>query len=327
MRRRDFIAALCSAMVSSPITAIAQKKTVPVVGYLSYASREPNRPYTAAFIRALAEAGFTEERDYVIDYRWAEGHSERLPALAGELVRDKVAVIFAAGGTQAARAAMQATTSIPIIFSIGDDPVRVGLVDSISRPSGNVTGATINFTLLGAKRWELLREMVPKVAVVAVFVDPDRPSSALEGRQIEETVRASGGHPLIVNARSGDGIESAFASTANEHADALFITAAPFLTQNRELIVTLAARYAMPAIYFEREFVVIGGLMSYGAPLRDNYRQAGIYVSQLLKGARPSDLPVVQSTKIELVINLRTAKALGLAVPSSLIIAADEVFE
>ena len=327
MRRREFIALLGGAVTVSSRIAHAEKPIIPVIGYLGVASREPNLPYTAEFLRGLEQMGFREGRNVAIDYRWAEGHFDRLPTLAAELVRDQVAVIFASGGTPVVRAAMAATASVPIVFSIGDDPVRVGLVDSINRPTGNVTGATISFTLLGAKRWELLHEMVPKVDVAAVLIDQDGPSSELEGRQIEEAARVSGVRALIVNVRSGDGIESAFTTSANEHADALFVTAAPFLTQNREQIVALAARHAIPAIYFEREFAVIGGLMSYGAPLRENYRQAGVYVGKLLEGAKPSDLPVVQGTKIELVINLKTAKALGLAVPPSLMIAADEVIE
>jgi putative ABC transport system substrate-binding protein len=327
MRRREFIALLGGAVTAGSRAGRAEKPIIPVIGYLGVASQEPNLPYTAEFLRGLEQTGFREGRNVTIDYRWAEGNFDRLPALAAELVRDQVAVIFASGGTPVVRAAMAATASIPIVFSIGDDPVRVGLVDSINRPTGNVTGATINFTVLGAKRWELLHEMVPKVAVAAVLVDPNGPTSVLEGRQIEEAARVSGVRALIVNARSGDGIESAFATSVNEHAGALFVTAAPFFTQNREQVVALAARHAIPAIYFEREFAVIGGLMSYGAPLRYNYHQAGVYVGQLLKGAKPSDLPVVQGTKIELVINLKTTKALGLAVPQSLMIAADEVIE
>jgi putative ABC transport system substrate-binding protein len=327
MRRREFIALLGGAVTAGSRAGRAEKPIIPVIGYLGVATQEPNLPYTAEFLRGLEQTGFREGRNVTIDYRWAEGNFDRLPALAAELVRDQVAVIFASGGTPVVRAAMAATASIPIVFSIGDDPVRVGLVDSINRPTGNVTGATINFTVLGAKRWELLHEMVPKVAVAAVLVDPNGPTSVLEGRQIEEAARVSGVRALIVNARSGDGIESAFATSVNEHAGALFVTAAPFFTQNREQVVALAARHAIPAIYFEREFAVIGGLMSYGAPLRYNYHQAGVYVGQLLKGAKPSDLPVVQGTKIELVINLKTTKALGLAVPQSLMIAADEVIE
>jgi len=327
MRRREFIALLGAAVTAGSRAGRAEKPIIPVIGYLGVASQEPNLPYTAEFLRGLEQMGFREGRNVTIDYRWAEGNFDRLPALAAELVRDQVAVIFASGGTPVVRAAMAATASIPIVFSIGDDPVRVGLVDSINRPTGNVTGATINFTVLGAKRWELLHEMVPKVAVAAVLVDPNGPTSVLEGRQIEEAARVSGVRALIVNARSGDGIESAFATSVNEHAGALFVTAAPFFTQNREQVVALAARHAIPAIYFEREFAVIGGLMSYGAPLRDNYHQAGIYVGKLLKGAKPFDLPVVQGTKIELVINLKTAKALGLTIPTSLIVAADEVIE
>jgi putative tryptophan/tyrosine transport system substrate-binding protein len=263
----------------------------------------------------------------VTEYRWAEGHFDRLAALAADLVRAHVDVILASGGTAVVRAAMAATTSIPIVFSIGDDPVRLGLVDSISRPGGNVTGATINFSLLGAKRWELLREMVPKVAVAAVLVDPDGPGSVAEGRQIEEAMRTSGVRAVIMNARDGSGIERAFTVSADAHVEALFVTAAARFTQSREQIVALAARHAIPTIYFEREFAVIGGLMSYGAPLRENYHQAGVYVGQLLKGAKPSDLPVVQGSKIELVINLKTAKLLGIAVPSSLMVAADDVIE
>jgi putative tryptophan/tyrosine transport system substrate-binding protein len=327
MRRRQVIALLGGAVTASARAVHAEKPATPVIGYLGAASEAPNRPYTAAFFAGLEQSGFHDGRNVVIEYRWAEGHFDRLAALAAELVRDHVDVIFASGGTPVARAAMAATTSIPIVFSIGDDPTRVGLVDSINRPSGNVTGATINFSLLGAKRWELLREMVPKVVVAAVFVDPDGPSSVLEGRQIEEAARTAGGRAVIMNVHDGSGIDSAFAGSVDALADTLFVTAAPRLTQSREQIVALAARHAIPAIYFEREFAAIGGLMSYGAPLRDNYHQAGVYAGQLLKGAKPSDLPVVQGSKIELVINLKTAKALGIAVPSSLMIAADEVIE
>jgi len=327
MQRREFIALLGGAVAAGSRTARAQKPTTPVIGYLGASSATPNLPYTAAFLGGLEQSGFREGRNVVIEYRWAEGHLDQLPALAAELVRDHVDVIFASGGTPVVRAAMASTTSIPIVFSIGDDPIRVGLVDSINRPSGNVTGATINFSLLGAKRWELLREMVPKVSVAAVLVDPDGPSSTLEGRQIEEAARTAGCRAVIMNASDGSGIESAFASSVDQHADALFVTAAPRFTLRRQQIVTLAARHAIPAIYIEREFAVIGGLMSYGAPLRDNYHQAGVYAGQLLKGAKPSDLPVVQGSKIELVINLKTAQSLGLAVPSSLMIAADEVIE
>jgi putative tryptophan/tyrosine transport system substrate-binding protein len=327
MRRREFIALLGGAVTAWARAAHAQVPTIPVIGYLGAASQVPNLPYTAAFFSGLEETGFREGRNVSIEYRWAEGHFDRLPALAAELVRDQVAVIFASGGTPVAKAAMEATSSIPIVFSIGDDPIRTRLVDSINRPTGNVTGATINFALLGAKRWELLREMVPKIAVAAVLVDPNNPSSSLEGQQVEEAARAAGARVLVVDARVGNSIESAFASIVSGHADALFVTATPFLTQYREEIVTLAARHAIPAIYIEREFAAAGGLISYGAPLRDNYHQAGKYVGRLLKGAKPSDLPVVQGSKIELVINLKTARALDLAIPPSLMIAADEVIE
>ena len=327
MRRRDFIVAVGGVIVSPPIAARAQKPIIPVVGYLGAVSQRPNLPFTAAFIRGLVETGFTEGRDFIVDYRWAEGNLDRLPALAAELVSDQVAVIFASGGFVSARAAMQATSSIPIVFSIGDDPVRLGLVSSINRPTGNVTGVTFNFTVLGAKRWELLHEMVPKAGVVAVLVAPDSATSVLEGRQVEEVARTNGRQVLIFSARTGNDIESALANSIEQHADALLVTGSPFFGQEREQIVTLAARHSLPAIYYEREFVVAGGLMSYGVPLRDNYHQAGVYVGQLLKGAKPSDLPVVQGTKIELVINLKTAKQLNLSVPLTMQMTADEVIE
>lgn len=298
-----------------------------MIGYLGSASPEPNRPYTAAFIRGLTETGLTEGRDFVIDYRWAEGHFERLPALASELTRDQVAVIFASGGTVSARAAKQVTSSIPIIFSIGDDPVRVGLVDSINRPTGNLTGATFNFTVLGAKRWELLREIAPRTKVVAVLVDPDSPPSVLESQQIEKAASAIGEQAPILNIRGDGAIETAVMADVQRDAHALIVTATANFSRRREEIVAVAARHAIPAIYPEREYVTAGGLMSYGAPLRDNYHQAGLYVGKLLRGAKPSDLPVIQGTKIELVIDLNTAKALGLSVPATLLTSADEVIE
>jgi putative tryptophan/tyrosine transport system substrate-binding protein len=327
MRRREFIVALAGAVACSPINTYAQKTSIPAIGYLGSASPEPNRPYTAAFVHGLAEMGLTEDRDFVIDYRWAEGHFERLPALAAELVRDHVAAIFACGGTVSARAAKQVTSSTPIVFSIADDPVRVGLVDSIIRPTANITGATINFTVLGAKRWELLREMAPRTKAVEVLVDPDSPPSVLEAQQIEEAARAVGVQAPILNVRGDGVIETALTTNVQQAARALIVTATANFTRRREEIVASVARRAIPAIYFEREFVTAGGLMSYGASLRDNYRQAGLYIGKLLRGAKPSDLPVAQGTKIEFIINLKTARALGLTVPATLLTSADEVIE
>jgi len=241
MRRREFIALLGGAVTAAhaPLARRSQQSRWSATWQPRPGSQccRTQRNLSVAWSRW----GLARAATLTIDYRWAEGHFDRLPALAAELARDQVAVIFANGGAPVARAAMAATASIPIVFSIGDDPVRVGLVDNINRPTGNVTGATINFTLLGAKRWELLHEMVPKVAVAAVLIDQDGPSSVLEGRRVEEAARATGGRALIINAR-GVGIESAFATSVNEHADALFVTAAPFLTQNRQQIVALAAR-------------------------------------------------------------------------------------
>jgi putative tryptophan/tyrosine transport system substrate-binding protein len=327
IRRRELIAALGGAAAAWPLAAPAQQAAMPVVGFLGAASPGENAPYTAGFIRGLNEAGFIEGRNVVIEYRWAEAHYDRLPTLAGELVRHQVAVIFASGGQSPLRAAIAATTTIPIIFSVADDPVSRGYVASLNRPGGNVTGVNFLAEEVAAKRFELLRELVPKATMTALPVNPDSLTSQAEQRLVEAVARQVGHGILVLNASSARDIETAFATLVENRADALLVTVDPFLLRQRGQIAELAARYAIPTIAFEREFVAAGALMSYGTPLRDSYHQAGVYAGRILKGAKPAELPVVQATRFELVINLKTAQSLGLTVPQTLNVAADEVIE
>jgi len=328
IRRREFIITLGVAAIAWPLAAHAQQQpAMPVVGFLGSASPSENAPYTAGFIRGLNEAGFFEGRNVVIEYRWAETHYERLPALAADLVRHHVAVIFASGGPPPLQAAMAATTTIPIIFNVADDPVGRGFVASLNRPGGNVTGVNFLAEEVAAKRFELMRELLPKATMTAVLVNPDSPTSQAERRLVEATARAVRHEILILNATSARAIETAFATLVESRANALLVTVDPFLATQRRQIAELAARHAIPTVAFEREFVVAGVLMSYGTPLRDSYHQAGVYAGRILKGAKPADLPVVQATRFELVINLKTAKALGLQVPDKLVALADEVIE
>jgi putative ABC transport system substrate-binding protein len=310
-----------------PLTARAQQSVLPVIGVLGLASSASNAPFTASFIRGLDEAGLAEGKNVVIEYRWAEGHYDRLPALAADLVRRQVAVIFASGGTPPLRAVMAATSSIPIIFSLGDDPVKQGIVSSMNRPGGNITGVTFTSAPLGAKRLELMRELVPKARIIALLVNPNSAAAVDEQRQLESVTGTNGQEIVALNAESVTDIDAAFANLVQRQADALLIPPDAFFHERREQLVTLAARYVVPTIYYEREFVVAGGLMSYGVPLRESYRQAGIYAGRILGGAKPADLPIVQATKFELVLNLKTAKALDLRVPDKLLALADEVIE
>lgn len=327
MTRRNFISLLSGAVVGWPLAARAQQPKVPVIGFLGLNSASHMTPYTTSFDRGLNETGFAPSRSVAIEYRWAEGQYDRLPTLAADLVRRQVAVIFSSGGTPPIRAAMAATNAIPIIFSTAGDPVKQGLVSSMNRPGGNVTGVTFTTDPLGAKRLEILRESVPNARVIALLVNPASAGATAEQRQLESLAGAVGVQILIVNADSVTDIDAAFAKIAQQRADALLIPPDAFLVGRREQLVALAARHALPSVYFEREFVVAGGLMSYGVPLRNSYHQAGVYAGQILRGAKPADLPIVQATKFELVLNLKTAKALGIAIPDKLLAIADEVIE
>jgi putative ABC transport system substrate-binding protein len=327
MNRRDFVAFLGGAAVAWPVAAAAQQPKMPVVGFLGLDSATHMTPYTAWFARGLNETGFADGQNVVIEFRWAEGQYDQLQTLAADLVRRQVNVIFASGGTPPLQAAIAATNAIPIIFSLAGDPVKQGVVSSINRPGGNVTGVTFTTAPLGAKRMELVRELVPKARLIAVLVNPHSAGAEAEQRQLESLASTIGAHILVVNAGTITDIDAAFADLAHQHADALLIPPDAFLTGRREQLVTLAARYAVPTIYFEREFVATGGLLSYGVPLRDSYHQAGVYAGRILRGAKPGDLPIVEATKFELVLNLKTAKALGVAIPEKLLAIADEVIE
>jgi putative tryptophan/tyrosine transport system substrate-binding protein len=327
MRRRQFITLLGGAAVAWPVTARAQQRAMPVVGFLNSTSPDTNASLRA-FHQGLKELGYVEGEDLAIEYRWAGNQNDRLPAMAAELVRRRVAVIVATGGTLPALAAKAATATIPIVFGIGDDPVRLGLVASLARPAGNATG--INFFLgeLTAKRLELLRELVPAAARVAVLVNPTNAARAESTiRDTEAAARAMALQVKIFMAGTSAEIHAAFESLARERFDALFLGSDPFYTIRRVQLATLAARHGLPASFASRDNVEAGGLMSYGTNINDAFRQVGVYAGRVLKGEKPDDLPVVQSTKFELVINLPTAKALGLEVPPMLLARADEVIE
>jgi putative ABC transport system substrate-binding protein len=326
MRRREFIAALGGAAVW-PLATRAQQPVVPVIGFLSSRSPSESAGVVAAFRQGLREAGFVEGQNLAIAFRWAEGRYDRLPALAAELVGLQVAVLFAAGGPPSALAAKATTSTIPIVFSAASDPVRLGLVASLNRPGGNITGMSTLTTPLGVKGVELLKELVPTAAVMAYLVNPSNPSGALESKEALTAADALGIQLRVLNASTEGELDSAFSALVKLRADALVVAGEPFFDSQRERIVALAARYAVATSYAWRENVVAGGLMSYGNSLTASYRQAGIYAGRVLKGEKPADLPVMQPTKFELVINLKTAKALGLTVPPSLLARADEVIE
>ena len=327
IRRRDFIVTLGSATIASPLGARAQQAAMPVIGFLSNGSPGPYAPFVSALHKGLKEAGYTEGQNVAIEYRWAEGQNDRLPALAADLVGRPVAVI-AAGGVQAALAAKAATTTIPIVFEGGPDPVEVGLVTSLNRPGGNITGVSNFSALLAAKQFELLHETVPNSAVIGVLVNPTSPSLAeFTTRDAQAAGRSLGMQIHILNASTKDQIDAAFASFAQVRPDALLIAGDAFFQSRRVQLVTLATRHGLPTIYNTREFPAAGGLMSYGASLVDTYRLTGVYAGKILKGAKPAELPVIQPAKFQLVINLTTAKALGLTVPDKLLALADEVIE
>jgi putative tryptophan/tyrosine transport system substrate-binding protein len=328
MRRREVLALFGGAAAAWPVAARAQQAAMPVVGFLHSQSPEGYPEHFRRFRQGLRDSGYVEGENLAIEYRWAENQVERLPTLAAELVRRQVAVIAALGGHSSPLAAKAATTTIPIVFIAGDDPVRLGLVDSLARPGGNLTGINIFATELVAKRLELLRQLVPGATRVAVLVNPAVAATAeATVRDIEGSARATGLQIRVLNATNGREIDTAFATIARERADALFVgVGAPFGTRRVQLAL-LAAFHRVPTTFGLRDYVEAGGLMSYGASLRDAYRQAGTYIGRILKGAKPADLPVAQATKFEMLINADTARMLGLAIPPSLLALADEVIE
>jgi putative ABC transport system substrate-binding protein len=325
IRRREFITLLGGATVARPLTAHAQQPAMPVIGFLRTTSLADSTQHVTAFRQGLKEAGFVEGQNVAIEYRWAEGQYDRLRALVADLVDRKVAVI--AANSPSALAAKTATTTIPIVFTTGDDPVNLGLVASLSRPTGNVTGVTFFGGALVAKQLELLHELIPQAPVISVLVNPDYPGTAFQLRDVQEAAHTLG-HPMhVLNASTGSEINTAFATIAQQRTHALLVAGDPFFLSRLSQFVTLSARHAVPTIYPQREYVAGGGLISYGSSVMDAYRQVGVYVGRILKGAKPTDLPVVRATKFELVINLQTAKLLGLEVPPSLLARADEVIE
>jgi putative ABC transport system substrate-binding protein len=325
MRRREFIAGLGGA-VAWPLMARAQQPAIPVVGFLNPGSPARFVDLVAAFRKGLKEAGYVESEQLTIEYRWAEGHFDRLPTMAADLVNRQVAVIAAVGGDPAALAAKAATATIPIVFNSGTDPVKLGLVANLNRPGGNVTGVSILSSMLLTKQLELLCELVPSAATISFLVNPNNPATEERVKEMQEAVRAVRRRLHIVTAGAEAELEPAFATT-ERHSGTLIVPADPFFTSYRDRLVALAARHSLPASYPFREYAVAGGLMSYGTSLSDVYRVVGIYIGRILKGEKPGDLPVMQSTKVEFVINLKTAQTLGLNFPITLLGRADEVIE
>jgi putative tryptophan/tyrosine transport system substrate-binding protein len=328
MRRREFIVGLGSA-TAWPLVASAQQPAPPVIAFISALSEEASVSYVASFRAGLGELGFVEGRNVTVDYHWLEGQSDRVSATIAELVRRGVAVIATPGGGAAmAQAAKTATATIPIVFGVGDDPVRLGLVASLARPGGNATGMNIFGNEVVPKRLGLLRELVPKADRVTVLVNPKNSASAEATlREVTDAARRSGWPLHILEASTSGEIEAAFATTEREPIDALFVAGDAYFTGRRVQFATLATRYRIATAFGQREFAESGGLMSYGTDLADMYRKAGVYTGRILRGAKPADLPVQQATKFELVINLKTAKALGLEVPPNLLAIADQVLE
>jgi putative ABC transport system substrate-binding protein len=325
MRRREFITLLGGAVW--PLTARAQQPPLPVIGFLSANRADASPQFTAAFHEGLAKAGFVEGKDVAIEYRWADNHLERVPALALDLIRRQVNVIFTGGGTVPILVAKGATATIPIVFTSGNDPVALGLVASLNKPGGNVTGVTNIVSQLVPKRVELLHELLPKAGIVGFLLNPNAPNAEPDTANAQAAARGLGLQTHSLRASSDQEIDTAFATLVELKTDALLVMSDVSFQIRRDQFARLAARYAVPTIYYSREYVAAGGLLSYGASFTEMYRHAGNYVGRILRGAKPADLPVVQPTKFELVINLKTAKALGLTVPQAILVAADEVIE
>ena len=327
MKRREFITLLAGAAAAWPLAARAQQPAVPVVGILASVSPAPYAGFIAAIKEGLQQTGYIEGRNVTIEYRWAEGHYDRLPQQAIELVDRGVAVIILVGGGPTIAVAKAATATIPIVFVMGDDPVKSGAVTALNRPGGNATGVNLLTVAMEAKRLQLLHELVPNVAVVAIIVNPNNPQAAEQLQDLQAAARTLGVEVEVFKAGSPSDIDTAFASLVGRRAGALLVAADAFFNTRREQFVVLTARHALPAIFHFREFAAAGGLMSYGPSLTDAYRQEGIYAGRILKGEKPAEMPVQQAVKIELVINLQTARALGLTIPLPLLGRADEVIE
>src|SRR6516225_7816627 len=328
MRRRELITSIGAALVAHPFTASAQQRAMPVVALVNLRSAEDGVRFADAFRKGLDEAGYVEGQNVTVEYDWLDGRFDRLSSVMADLVRRRVAVIATPGGSYAAQAAKAVTATIPIVFGVGDDPVRLGLVASLARPGGNATGYNFSVAEVPTKRLELLHGLVPKAVRFGMLVNPENvPVAARMLHDVPEAARAIGLQIQILNASTKDEIEAAFDTLVRDKIDALFVAPDTYFLSQHDQLVTLAARYRIPAAYSTRDDVEAGGLMSYGADNREMYRQVGVYTGQILKGAKPADLPVLQSTKFELIINLKTAKTLGLTIPAGVLSIADDVIE
>lgn len=327
MRRREFITLLGGMAAAYPLAARAQQGTVPVIGFLSTRSAQEADYVTAPFRQGLKQVGYVDGQNVAIEFRWADFHYDRLSGLAADLVQRRVAVVAAVGGIHSGLAAKAATSTIPIVIVSAGDPVAFGLVPSLSRHGSNVTGVSMITVALAPKRLELLRELVPTATVIAMLANPASPYFEPETRDVFEAARALGLQVHVLTANTERDLDVAFATLGQQRAGALLVSGDPFFDSQREKLVALAARHAVPTIYQWREFALLGGLVSYGSSITDAYREAGVYTGRILKGEKPGNLPIVQPTKLELIINLKTAKALGLTIPASLLLRADEVIQ
>jgi putative ABC transport system substrate-binding protein len=327
MNRREFITLLGGAAAAWPLAAQAQQPAMPVVGFVHTLSPESIPHFVAAFQQGLKEVGYVEGQNLAVEYRWAQGRYDRLPGLIDDLVRRRVVVIAATGGDPSPQIAKAATQTIPIVFTANSDPVREGLVANLNRPGGNLTGITIFGPAAVTKRMQLMHELMPKAATIAYLMNPNNPNGEMEMKTAQTAARSLGQAMTVLSASNERELDTAFVVMAQQRADALVVASDTFFVWRRDQLVGLAARHALPAIYYLREFAQAGGLMTYGNSLTDVYRRVGVYVGRILKDEKPSDLPVQQSTKFELIVNLQTAKALGLAIPDKLLALADEVIE